>query len=235
MGGKLKEIEYRLTMKDMPAACRPRERMLFQGAGALSNAELLAIILRTGSMRDTALDLAHKLLGQGGLKFLVEASPQELIQFTGVGAAKAAQIKAAIELCRRIASTEEIRPFVRSPHDVSHIMQEEMRFLDREHFKALFLNTKNQLIQVVTVSIGSLDSSLVHPRELFKDAVKASAAAIILVHNHPSGDTAPSREDVDVTKRLSQAGKIMGIEILDHIIFGKGSWISLKEKGLMEE
>ncbi len=165
---------------------------------------------------------------------MADASPEELIKYPGIGMAKAAQIKALVEFCRRLASTSEgIRPFIRSPQDVAHIIMEEMRFLDREHFKALLLNTKNQLIHIVTVSIGSLNSSLVHPRELFKDAVRASAAAVILIHNHPSGDTTPSREDIDITKRLIDAGQIIGIEVLDHIIFGKSSWVSLKEKGFM--
>jgi len=234
LGGKLKEIEYRLTIKEMPAECRPRERLLLKGAAALSNAELLAVILRTGSLQDTALDLAHKLLSKGGLKLLADAAPEELVQYPGIGTAKAAQIKAVVELCKRMASTgEEIRPTIRSPQDAAHIIMEEMRFLDREHFKALLLNTKNQLLHVYTVSIGSLNSSLVHPRELFKDAIKASAAALILTHNHPSGDTTPSKEDIDVTKRLMEAGQIIGIDVLDHLIFGQGKWISLKEKGFM--
>ncbi|MGI6712185.1 MAG: RadC family protein [Bacillota bacterium] len=231
---KLKVVEYRCTIKEMPAECRPRERLFQKGADALSNGELLAIIMRTGTTKDTALELANQLLSKGGLKFLADASLEELKQFSGVGEAKAAEIKAVIELGKRMVSAgNEIMPAVRSPQDAAHIMMEEMRFLDREHFKALLLNTKNQLFKVITVSIGSLSSTIVHPRELFKDAIKSSAAALILIHNHPSGDPTPSREDIEVTKRLIEVGGIVGIEVLDHIIIGNGQWMSLKEKNFI--
>jgi DNA repair protein RadC len=231
---KLKVVEYRCTIKEMPAECRPRERLFQKGADALSNGELLAIIMRTGSTKDTVLELANQLLSKGGLKFLADASLEELKQFSGVGEAKAAEIKAMVELGKRMVSAgNEIMPAVRSPQDAAHIMMEEMRFLDREHFKALLLNTKNQLFKVVTVSIGSLSSTIVHPRELFKDAIKSSAAALILIHNHPSGDPTPSREDIEVTKRLVEVGGIVGIEVLDHIIIGNGQWMSLKEKNFI--
>ncbi|WP_088554542.1 RadC family protein [Calderihabitans maritimus] len=228
-------MDYRLTIKELPEELRPRERMLQVGPQALSNAELLAILIRTGSARETALDLAQKLLCRpNGLRYLVEASIEELSSIKGMGLAKAAQIKAAVELGRRLAtSSSELRPCIRSPEDVIRLVMEEMRYLDREHFRAISLNTKNQVIAMDTVSVGSLNSSIVHPRELFKEAIRRSAAALVLVHNHPSGDPTPSQEDIDVTRRLAEAGQILGIKVLDHVIIGDGKYLSMKEKGLI--
>lgn len=228
-------IEYRLTIKEMPEELRPRERLCKAGAEVLSDAELLAIILRTGHRSATAIDLATQVLSYfEGLKGLVITGTEELSRVKGVGPAKAAQIKAALEVGRRLAVTAgPDRPVIRTPGDVSALMMEKMRHYDREHFKALNLNTKNQVIAEDTVSIGSLNASLVHPRELFKNAVKRSAAALILVHNHPSGDPSPSREDIDVTRRLVEAGKLLGIEVLDHVVIGDLRYVSLKEKGIL--
>ncbi|MHB1421230.1 MAG: RadC family protein [Bacillota bacterium] len=230
-------MEYHLTIKDLPAELRPRERMLSAGAEALSNAELLAIILRTGSPVATALDLARDILSKPeGMRFLIEATVQELNNIKGIGLAKAAQLKAAVELGKRITVIDkEEKPAIRSPLDAANLVMEEMRFLDREHFRCILLNTKNRVIRVETVSVGSLNSSIVHPREVFKSPVRHSAAAIILVHNHPSGDPTPSREDLEVTRRLVEAGKILGIDVLDHIIIGnrgyQSAFQSLKEQG----
>ncbi len=209
--------------------------MLAAGPCALSSAELLAIILRTGSREESALELAQRLLaGPRGLRFLAEASLEELCNLKGIGLAKAAQIKAAVELGKRLACLgPHMRPAVRSPQDVSMLVMEEMCYLDREHFRAILLNTKNQVLAMETISIGSLNSSLVHPREVFKGAVQRSAAALILVHNHPSGDPTPSAEDLEITRRLDEAGKIIGIEVLDHIIIGDHAFISLKEKAFI--
>lgn len=228
-------IEYHLTIKEMPMELRPRERLCKDGADALSDAELLAIILRTGFHSVTAIDLAAQLLTHcRGLKGLVDAGAEELARVKGIGPAKAAQIKAALEIGRRLATTAgPQRPVIRTPGDVSGLMMEKMRHFDREHFKVLNLNTKNQVIAVETVSIGSLNASLVHPRELFKNAVKRSAAALILVHNHPSGDPSPSREDIEVTRRLMEAGKLLGIEVLDHVVIGDLKYVSLKEEGVI--
>lgn len=229
------EEVYRVSIKSLPQDLRPRERLAAGGPEALSNAELLAIILRTGWQQENALDLAQRLLAEPrGLRFLAEASFEELASFKGVGPAKAAQVKAAVELGRRLAQAGRVgRPVIHSPLDVAALLMEEMRYLDREHFRALSLNTKNQVLSLDNISIGSLNSSIVHPREVFKRAITNSAAAVILVHNHPSGDPAPSREDIEVTKRLVQAGKILGIAVLDHIIIGDGRYLSFKEKGLL--
>lgn len=222
------------TIKDLPEDLRPRERMVTFGVQALSNAELLAILLRTGNPQETALELAQRLLSQpGGLRYLAEASLEELKSQKGIGLAKAAQIKAAIELGRRLAAFRPERPLIQNPADAAYILMDEMRYLDREHFRTISLNTKNRVLAIDNVAVGSLNSSYVHPREVFKGPVRRSAAAVILVHNHPSGDPAPSLEDIQVTRRLVEAGKVLGIEVLDHLILGDGSFISMKEKGLL--
>lgn len=228
-------IEYRLSIKDMPEDERPRERLLSQGAEALSNAELLAILIRTGTPTASALDLAARVLAvAGGLKGLVRADIRELEEIKGLGPAKGAQIKAALELGQRIATLgPEERATIRCPEDVCKLVMEEMRHLDREYFRTISLNTKHHVMAIDTVSIGNLNSSIVHPRELFKNPIKRSTAALILVHNHPSGDPAPSREDIEVTKRLRDAGMLLGIEILDHIIIGDNNYTSLKEQGMI--
>jgi len=228
-------INYRPTIKELPEDIRPRERLLKEGAEALSDVELLAILLRTGSRATTALDLASLLMVRfKNLHRLVDAAVEELSDVKGVGPAKASQVKAALELARRLAQfSEASRPVIKSPNDAAALVMEEMRHLDREHFRALLLNTKNQVIGTDKVSVGTLNSSTVHPRELFRNAIRRSAASLILVHNHPSGDPAPSREDLDITRRLIEAGKIIGIEILDHIIIGDNRFISFKAKELI--
>lgn len=231
----LKDMEYHYTIKDLPVDSRPRERIISIGPSSLSNAELLAIILRTGTPDYSALELAIQLLNnQGGLRYLVEAAPEELIKHKGIGMAKVAQIKAAVELGKRLVSmSPEAKPVIKSPKDVANLVMEEMRYLDREHFRALCLNTKNQVISIELISVGSLNSSIVHPRELFKTAIGKSAASLILVHNHPSGDANPSQEDIAVTKRLIEVGKLIGIEVLDHVVIGDNTAISMKEKALI--
>lgn len=226
---------YWVNIKSLPAEMRPRERLAAGGPEALSSAELLAIILRTGWREESALALAQRLLARPrGLRYLAEAGYAELAALKGMGPAKAAQVKAAVELGRRLAQAgQAARTVIRSPLDVAALFMEEMRYLDREHFRVLLLNTKNQVLAQEKVSVGSINSSIVHPREVFKRAIKESAAALILVHNHPSGDPAPSREDLEVTKRLMEAGKILGIAVLDHVIIGDGRYLSLREKGLL--
>ncbi len=240
----MSSAEYRLTIKEMNADDRPRERLARYGPSALSNAELLAIIIQTGTAKGTALDLASALLsgkeltssaaGDGNpLLDLAEAKIEELCRIKGIGAAKAIMIQAALELGRRSSTLVTGQRFtVKSPEDVSLLVMDEMRRLDREHFKVFLLNTKNQVIGVELVSMGSLNSTIVHPREVFKNPIKRSAAALILVHNHPSGDPTPSREDIELTKRLAEAGSLLGINVLDHIIIGDNRFVSLKERKL---
>lgn len=224
-----------VMVREIPLEDRPRERMLFHGAESLSNAELLAILLRTGLRGWSAVDLADQILKRfGGARKLVEADLQELIDMPGMGLAKAAQLKAAIEFGRRIARmSNESRPQFLHPSEAAHYMMDRLRFERKEHFVALHLDTKHRLIGEEIVSVGSLNSSIVHPREIFKTALKRSAAAIICLHNHPSGDPTPSYEDVDVTRRLVEAGEILGVEVLDHIVLGENCFVSMREKGWM--
>lgn len=224
-----------LMLREVPTEERPRERMLQYGAGALSHAELLAIILRTGTVSESALRLASRILSEsGGLRSLVDMSKDQLTQIKGIGDAKALQIMAGIELGRRIAkSTFSERITIRSPKDIANLMSEELRYLQKEHFVCLFLNTKNHVLAQETLSMGSLNASIVHPREVFRAAIKRSSASIVCVHNHPSGDPTPSPEDIQLTHRLVEAGTIIGIEVLDHVIIGDQRFISLKEEGFM--
>lgn len=222
-------------IRDFPIGERPRERLLKYGAASLSNQELLAIILRTGTKQESVLQLANRLLTHfDGLRMLKEATIEEMVSISGIGEAKAIQIMAVLEIGKRIHQlTFEDRYVIRSPEDGANYVMEEMRFLTQEHFVALYLNTKNQVIHKQTVFIGSLNASIVHPREVFKEAFKRSAASLICIHNHPSGDPTPSREDIEVTKRLSECGKMLGIELLDHLIIGEQKFVSLKEKGYL--
>ncbi len=224
-----------ITIKELPEEERPREKMIKFGADRVSNAELLAIIIRTGSRRDSAIALAEKILSKAeSLRELPLLTVEELMELNGVGLAKGVQIKAALELGRRMASSirQEIKG-VSSPKDVAEYLMEEMRYYQKEYFKVILLNTKNQIISTELISIGSLNSSIVHPREIFSVAVKKVSAAVILVHNHPSGDPTPSREDIEVTKRIVQAGEIIGISVLDHMIIGEGRYYSFREGGLI--
>lgn len=221
-------------MRDLPPEDRPRERLAILGTGSLSNTELLAILLRVGVRGESALNQAERILARfGGLRGLVSAGFDEIAALPGVGRAKACTIEAAMEIGRRLSGTEiaESRP-IKTPRDVAELLMSRLRFLDREHFLVILLSARNQPLAIETVSVGHLTASLVHPRELFKVAIQKSAAAVILAHNHPSGDPAPSREDVLLTKRLREGGELLGIEILDHIIFGDNKYASLKEKGL---
>ena len=222
-----------MLIKDVPKEERPRERFLHGGPASLSNQELLALLLRTGTKDESVIQLANRLIAAfDGLRLLKEASIEEMTAIKGIGEAKAIQILASIELGRRItALNNRDRYVIRSPEDCANYCMEEMRFLTQEHFVCLYLNTKNQVLHKRTVFIGSLNASIVHPREVFKEAFRRSAASIICLHNHPSGDPTPSREDIEVTKRLSECGKIIGIDLLDHLIIGEKRFISLKEKG----
>ncbi len=235
----LTKMEYRLRMKDIPASERPYEKLEKYGSESLSNAELLAIIIRTGSQEETSVTLAQRLLSLGqdndGILFLHNMSVQELRKTKGIGRVKALQIKAVMELSKRASASmiNNGRMTIKSPIDVSALLMEDMRHLKKEVFKIILLNTKNHIIKVLNVSIGSLNSSIVHPREVFSEAVKAGCCGIILVHNHPSGDPEPSREDIETTQRLINAGSILGIKVLDHVVIGDGRYISFKEQGLM--
>lgn len=222
-----------LKIKELPQGERPYEKLEKFGVERLTDAELLAIIIRTGSRSETSVSLAQRILKTGQFTLMTNVSLEELMTIKGIGRVKAIQIKAALEIGKRLVSFKKSdKVYIKTPQDVSDFLMEDMRHLKKEHVKALLLTTKNELIKVADISIGSLNSSIVHPREVYNEAVKCGCASIILVHNHPSGDAAPSGEDVSITKRISDAGKILGIELLDHVIIGDKVFVSLKEKNI---
>ena len=216
------DVEYSPTIKEMPRNERPRERLLHYGASALANAELLAIILRTGTRNENVVRVAQRLLAQyGGLAGLARASSAELMCTKGLGPAKATQLKASLELGRRLlAESPGERPQVRSPADAASLVMSEMSLLEQEHLRVMLLDTKNRVLRQKTVYMGSLNSSLIRVGELFKEAIRANSASLIIVHNHPSGDPSPSPEDVAVTRQIVEAGKLLDVEVLDHLSSG---------------
>lgn len=224
-------------IKDWPEAERPREKLLQAGPAALGDTELLALVLRTGhpSTQTSALDLARQLLNCfGTLRALGTATAAELCAVPGIGPAKAAELLAVGELARRLATTK-LRPgerFTSSGAVFAHF-HERLRAQRKEVFLTLLLDSKNRLLREVRVSEGSLNASIVHPREVFAPVVRESAAAVLLVHNHPSGDPTPSREDLELTGRLREAGELMGVRVLDHVIIGHGCYVSLADRGLL--
>jgi DNA repair protein RadC len=228
------EERRRYTIKQLPPELRPRERLLEAGPSALSDGELLGLLFGSGSREKTAVELAGEVISEaGGLHGLYDVSVHELMRVNGIGEAKACIILAAVELGRRIGQVRNPgRPVISSPADVERLLRGRIANLDRENFVVVLLNTKNEVIETSTVSVGTLGASLVHPREVFKPAVRASAASVILAHNHPSGKVEPSREDREVTKRLGEAAGILGIEVLDHVIVGDG-YFSMKEHGML--
>lgn len=227
-------VEYHLRIKELPSYERPRERLRDSGPASLSNSELLAIILRTGTASENVLSLAGRVLARfGGLAGLARASFGELCAERGMGQAKTAQLKAALELGRRLASTQpEERAVVRSPQDVANLVMADMGFLDREQLRVVLLNTKNQVISIPEVYKGSVSTSLIRTSEIFRDAIRENCPAIIVVHNHPSGDPTPSPEDIQVTEQIVKAGQVLDIEVLDHLIIGQQRFVSLKERGI---
>jgi len=226
-------------IKDMPDQERPRERLAERGADALRDAELIAILLRTGLKGRSALDVGAELLKKfDTLGNLARASLEELRQVKGVGRDKAIALKAAFTLAKRMA--EELRresPTLDSPERVADLLREENRFFDVENLQILLLNTRKKLIRIEKISQGTLDSILVHPREVFKSAITANAASVVLAHNHPSGDPTPSEQDIKVTRDLIRAGQLLKIDVIDHVIMGKATegrardYVSLRELG----
>lgn len=228
------DAEYHPTIKDFPSSERPRERLLRHGAHSLSNAELLAIILRVGTLEENVIQMAQRVLAKfHGLTGLARAQPAELMTAKGLGPAKVAQLKAALELGRRwLAESPEERPQIRSPADAANLVMSEMEFLEQEHLCTMLLDTKNRVLDRHTIYKGSLNTNLIRVGELFREAIRANCASMIVLHNHPSGDPTPSPEDVAVTKQIVEAGKLLDVEVLDHLIIGRQRFVSLKERGL---
>ncbi|MGE5654734.1 MAG: RadC family protein [Bacillota bacterium] len=230
----MKQKPEPIMVRDIPMEERPRERLMEVGERQLSNEELVALILRTGSAHGSVLDLARRLLKEfDGFHGLADATFGELRDVPGMGSAKICELKAAVEIGRRMSMSPRQRVVIRTPRDVEALVGNELRQLTQEHFVVLSLDSKNQLVGKDDTFTGTLNSSLVHPREVFNRAVRRSAASVVVVHNHPSGDPQPSREDNEVTRRLSEAGKLLGIELLDHIIIGDGRYVSLRERGVL--
>jgi DNA repair protein RadC len=223
---------YRIT--DLAADERPRERLQRLGASVLSSAELLAILLRVGIKGENAVQVGQRLLAQfKGLSGIRRARFEELCEQKGIGAAKAAQIKAAIELGYRLRNENpEDKPVINSPADAAALLDYEMSTLEQEHLRVVLLDTRNHVLDTVEVYKGSVNSSQVHVGELFKAAIRRNASAVIVVHNHPSGDPTPSPDDVAVTRAIIQAGKLLDVDVLDHLVIGDCRWISMKERGL---
>lgn len=233
----MKMIGNQLMLRDVPEEERPRERMIRKGREHLSNVELIALLLRTGSTGESVMALAQRVLSQtGGLKGIAQLSYHELTKIHGIGPAKAVQILAGIELGQRLMKAlPEEKDAIRCPSDAAQLVMEEMRFLQQEHFVCMFLDTKNRVIEKKCIFIGSLNSSVVHPREIFREAIRCSAAGVICAHNHPSGDPTPSQEDFEITKRLFNAGEMIGIELIDHLIIGDQLYYSMREKGVIPD
>jgi DNA repair protein RadC len=225
---------YQVTIRDMPAEERPRERLEHFGAAALSTAELLAILLRTGSRGENALQLAtHLLKDFGNLAGVARISFAELKGFRGIGAAKAAQILAALEVGRRLAvASPNERPQINSPADAAALLMVEMAHLEQEHLRLLLLDTKNRVLASPTLYKGNVNTTVVRVAELFREAIRHNSTALIVAHNHPSGDPTPSPEDVQMTRQIVQAGELLGTEVLDHLVIGHNRFVSLKERGL---
>ena len=223
---------YRIT--DLAASERPRERLAKLGPGALSTAELIAILLRVGTPGENAVQVGQRLLQTfDGISGLHSASFEEVCAQHGIGEAKACQIKAAIELGNRLRlERPEERPIINSPADAAALVQYEMSGLEQEELRVILLNTRNHVLAITKVYRGSLNSSQVRIGELFKVAVRRNAAAIIVIHNHPSGDPTPSPDDVALTRAVVEAGRLLDIEVLDHLVIGQGRWVSLKERKL---
>jgi DNA repair protein RadC len=213
-----------MRIKETSPENRPRERLAEKGVNVLSDAELLAIILQNGSFGENAVDMGNRIIAECGVDKLNSLSLNELMKIKGIGIAKAAKIIASFELSKRVNAGRIHKKIVKNSSDIAHYYMEKMKDYKKEHLIAVFLDSKNKIIKDEVISIGILDSSLVHPREVFKEAIKNSAASVILVHNHPSGDCSVSSEDKVISQKLKEAGELLNIKVLDHIIIGKNNF-----------
>jgi len=226
--------KYKLKIKDIPLEERPRERLIKYGSKVLNNSELLAIILGNGSKHENVLELSRKLLKNNNIGSLSRKRVSYLKKNLGIGEAKACQIVASFELGRRLSAfKDESKPIVNDAQDIAKLFMSELAYVKKEYFKGLFLNSRRQIITEETIFVGSLNASIIHPREIFQIGLEEGAAAMILLHNHPSGNPEPSDEDIEITKQLVRAGEILGIEVLDHIIIGNNRYFSFKESNYL--
>lgn len=225
----------KMVLRDVPESERPRERMMHYGAQNLSNLELIALLLRTGSKKESVMMLAQRVLAfSNGVRGITQLTYHELATIHGIGPAKAIQVLAGVELGRRIArSIPQEKYQILNPEDAVQLVMEELRYEQQEHFLCVFLDTKNKMIDKKYIFKGSLNASVVHPREVYNEAIKRNSASIVCFHNHPSGDPSPSQEDIEVTERLHRAGLILGIQLIDHVIIGDQTYFSMKEKGFL--
>jgi DNA repair protein RadC len=228
-------VDRDFTLHDLPKPERPRERLRKFGVDALSAAELLALVIGRGVRKNPVMNIAQELLNRfGSVKGISEASVEELSKVRGIGLAKAAQIRACFELGKRQdLEVEDDEVSISNPRDVARAVRQRIQDKAKEHFTLVLLNTRNKIIRIETISTGTLNASLVHPREVFKEAITHTASSVVIAHNHPSGDTEPSEDDIRLTRRLVEVGRLVGIEVLDHIIVTKKEYLSFKEKGLM--
>ncbi len=227
-------VLYHPTILELPLSERPRERLQHAGAASLSNAELLAITLRIGGRGENVLDMAQRLLSTyRGLGGLARASCDELAQEHGVGTAKAAQVLAAFELGKRLlVASPDNRPQITSPADAANLLMAEMATLEQEHLRTLLLDTRHRVLASPTIYVGNVNTTVIRVADLFREAIRLNCVALIVAHNHPSGDPTPSPDDVKVTEQIVQAGKLLDIEVLDHLVIGQQRFVSLKERGL---
>jgi len=223
------------TVRDLPKTERPRERLIKLGPEALSAQELLALIIARGIPGKSVMNIAQELLSKfGNIKEVSEATIEQLCEIRGIGPAKAAQIKACFEIGKRGELEPEQKKYdIKNPQAIVKAVGASIKNKAKEHFKLIILDSRNKIIDITNVSIGTLNANLAHPREIFKDAISHNAASVVLVHNHPSGDPEASEDDLKITKQLVEAGRILGIEVLDHIVIGKNSFVSMKDKKLL--
>lgn len=222
-----------MKIKDLPKSDRPREKLIAKGVENLKDSELLAILLRTGVKGKNVIEIASQILSKNSKKRLLQMTYEDLSKISGIDSGKATTLLAAFELAKRALEVNDTNlPVIDSAKDAVAQLSD-MRDLKKEHFVVLYLNAKNQLVHKETISMGTLNANLVHPREVFEPALKYSAAQIIVAHNHPSGDPKPSEDDIEITKRLTEAGKLMGIDVMDHVIVSKNSYFSFKEEKLL--
>lgn len=219
-----------MKIKDLPEQNRPRERFLKHGPETLSDAELFAILLRTGTKGENVIDMSNRLIAEYGLDKLFECSLKELQKIKGIGPSKAMQILTIAEIQKRINQSKKPQRFISSARAVFELMREKLKDEKQEHFIAIHLNNRNYFIKEELITKGILDASIIDPREVFKSSIRNSASRIILVHNHPSGDPTPSKEDKEVTEKLVEAGELLGIRVLDHVIIGKDNYWSWKKE-----